>query len=136
MMLSMHFINNDMQKNSPSNIVITVFLFQRRIRQWCLLVVLLAVVCVCVQFLFLLPSLKTASSLFFVLKDRIFQKSSPLRHGAELTKQIENAKPMVLLVTDGGGDHNVTNASVQANLIATFVKLDLDFLFAMRTCPT
>ena len=71
-----------------------------------------------------------------VLKDRIFQKSSPLRHGAELTKEIENATSMLLLVTDGGGDHNVTHASVQANLIVTFVILDLDFLFAMRTCPT
>ena len=43
---------------------------------------------------------------------------------------------MLLLVIDGGGDHNVTHTSVQANLIATFVKLDLDFLFAIRTCPT
>ena len=42
---------------------------------------------------------------------------------------------MLLLVTDGGADH-VTHASVQASLIATFVKLDLDFLFAMRTYPT
>ena len=75
------------------------------------------------------------------LKDRIFQKSGPLRHGAELSGQIKDRindfwKSILLLVTDGGGDHNVTNPSVQAGLVSLFVDLDLDFLCAMRTCPT
>ena len=75
------------------------------------------------------------------LKDRIFQKSGPLRHGTELSGQIKDRindfwKSILLLVTDGGGDHNVTHASVQASLVALFIDLDLDFLCAMRTCPT
>lgn len=75
------------------------------------------------------------------LKDRIFQKSGPMRHGKELSTQINNLvddfwKPILLLITDGGGDHNITHASVQASLLALFIDLDLDFLCAMRTCPT
>ena len=75
------------------------------------------------------------------LKDRIFQKSSPLRHATELSAQITERiedfyKPILLLVTDGGGDHNVTHGSVQASLVALFIHRDLDFLCAMRTCPT
>ena len=42
----------------------------------------------------------------------------------------------MLLVTNGGGDHNVSHASVQVALICLFFYLDLDMLVAMRTCPT
>ena len=71
------------------------------------------------------------------LKDCVFQK----RHGTELSAQIKNqvndlSKSILMLITDGGGDHNITHASVQASLLALFVSQDLDFLCAMRTCPT
>ena len=48
----------------------------------------------------------------------------------------ELCKEILVLVTDGGGDHNVTHASVQVALICLFLYLDLDMLVAMCTCPT
>ena len=85
---------------------------------------------------------KAAEESFFsgkaevTLKDRIFQKSSSSRHGTKLFDQIWDVKPILLLVTDGGNDHNVCHASVQASLVAMFLNLELNFLFAMRTCAT
>ena len=78
------------------------------------------------------------------LKDRVFQKSSRFRHVTEIHNQLEalndsevsSAKEILLLVTDGGGDHNVTHTSVQLSLGALFLNLNLDMLVAMRTCPT
>ena len=63
-------------------------------------------------------------------------KSCPLRRGTELTAQIKSRvddflKYVLLLISNGGGDHNKTHASVQASLIATFINLDLDFFCAM-----
>ena len=71
------------------------------------------------------------------LKYRIFEKSSPMRHATELhIKEMNNSIPqlskeILLLVTDGGGDHNVTHASVQASLIALFLQFNTDMLVAM-----
>ena len=42
----------------------------------------------------------------------------------------------MLLLINRGEDHNITRALVQASFIATFIKLDLDFLCAVRTSPT
>ena len=45
------------------------------------------------------------------------------------------SKPILLLYTDGGPDHNNTFASNQLALLALFLQLDLDMLVAMRTAP-
>ena len=74
----------------------------------------------------------------------MFEKSSPIRHATELYHQVckmndyetELFKEILLVVTEGGGDHNVSHASVQVALICIFLHLDLDMLVAMRTCPT
>ena len=42
---------------------------------------------------------------------------------------------IVLLYTDGGGDHNVTHISTHISLINIFLKHDLDMLQAVRTLP-
>ena len=48
----------------------------------------------------------------------------------------ELSKKILLIVTDGGGDHNATHASVKASLICLFLQFNIDMLVAMRTCPT
>ncbi len=74
---------------------------------------------------------------FTCLKDSVFQHSSPLRHGAELYKLLQNIeyKPILCLYSDSGPDHRVTYLSVQVSLICLFQALDLDFLIAARTAP-
>ena len=78
-------------------------------------------------------------------KDRVFQASTPMRHVRELGNILQASyssncerldKPVLLLYTDGGGDYNVTHASVQISLLCLFLELDLDMLVAVRTCPT
>ena len=72
------------------------------------------------------------------IKDSSFQPSSANRHAAELSKllsQRDQKKPILLLYTDGGGDHNVTHISTQISLINLFLKHDLDMLQAVRTPP-
>ena len=51
-------------------------------------------------------------------------------------KEVELFKEILLLVIGGGGDHNVSHASVQVALICLFLFLNLDMLVAMPTCPT
>ena len=77
------------------------------------------------------------------IKERVFESSSPMRHATELHGQIlemidngEQSKEILTIVTDGGGDHNVTHAPVQVALICLFFHLNVDMLVAMRTCPT
>lgn len=48
---------------------------------------------------------------------------------------ISEAKPILLLYTDGGPDHRLTYLSVQLSMIALFLQLDLDVLIAGRTAP-
>jgi hypothetical protein len=73
-----------------------------------------------------------------ILKEAVFQPSSPMRHGTELnswlTMEIGN-KLILFLYTDGGPDHRVTYVSTQLSLIALFLNLDLDLLCAARTAP-
>ena len=76
-------------------------------------------------------------------KERVFQPSSPFRHACELehilqescSEELSNRKTL-LLFSDGGPDHRVTYGSVQISLLSLFLKLDLDQLIALRTCPT
>lgn len=42
---------------------------------------------------------------------------------------------MVVLTTDGGGDHNTTYLSVTLSAAAVFIVYNLDGLIHMRTCP-
>ena len=73
------------------------------------------------------------------LKDGVFEKSNPIRHCEELTRvfgpQIADGKSILLLLTDGGPDRNLTFASVQAPLLAAALKLDVDMLIVVRTVP-
>lgn len=71
----------------------------------------------------------------------VFQKSCSLRHGTKLTAKIKTRvddflESVLLLFTNGGGDHNKTHASVQKSLIATFINLDLEFFCTKWSCPT
>ena len=75
------------------------------------------------------------------IKDRVFEKSNAMRHYTELCAQIREMddslimkEELLMLVTDGGSDHNISHASVQVALICLFMQLDLDMLVAMRTC--
>ncbi len=71
-----------------------------------------------------------------VLKDAVFQQSSPMRHSAELCVILsENPQPALFLYSDGGPDHRITYTSVQVSLITLFRKLNLDYLCAARTAP-
>ena len=57
------------------------------------------------------------------VKDAIFEPSSGLRHSTELSKVISQSvpdKPVLLIYTDGGPDHNLTFAANQLALIALF----------------
>ena len=80
-----------------------------------------------------------------ITKDRLFERSTPVRHMTELCTEIREkgskdgikcSEQILLLCTDGGGDHKISKISVQISLICLFLQLDLDDLIAMRTCPT
>ena len=71
-------------------------------------------------------------------KEGVFQPSSPMRHGAELSSWLTaqlGSKSILLLYTDGRPDHRLTYVSTQLSLIALFLNLNLDLLCAARTAP-
>ena len=72
------------------------------------------------------------------LKDTIMQPSTPIRHAAEmrsaLTKE-ERERPVRMVYSDGGTDHNIVHPAVQISLLALFLIDDLDILVAARCCP-
>lgn len=65
------------------------------------------------------------------LHDAIFSPSSSLMHAEKFSHLCED-KPILLLLTDGGPDHNLTFGSVKLSLIALFKKMNLDMLVAVR----
>ena len=71
------------------------------------------------------------------VKDAVLENSGPWRHAEELERAVADAvtasATVVLLLTDGGPDHNLTFAVVQASHIATCLHLNLDVL--LRTVP-
>jgi len=69
-----------------------------------------------------------------VLKDKVSQPSSLLRHATELIRILEKEDHNPILITDGP-DHRVTFPSVKLSLIALFQSLDLDMLISVRICP-
>ncbi|XP_070563443.1 uncharacterized protein [Ptychodera flava] len=74
-----------------------------------------------------------------ILKDTIFEPSSPLRHAAEMRKAVSTEGkldlPIRAIYSDGGSDHRVSYPSVQISLIGLFLLDDLDFLVAARCAP-
>ena len=75
---------------------------------------------------------------FVLLKDTVFEPSSPFRHACELQHILQSvsfSKPVLFLYSDGGPDHRLTYVSVQLSLICLFLKMNLDFLCAGRTAP-
>lgn len=72
-----------------------------------------------------------------ILKDSIFEASSAFRHAVEFSKTIQKFpdKPFLFIGSDGGPDHNLTYIQTILSYIALFLKLDLDFLHAVRTPP-
>ena len=76
-----------------------------------------------------------------VVKDSIFEPSSAERHAIELqqllTSQPDEALLAVLLVlTDGGQDHNCRHVSVQMTWLAFFLATGLDMIIVSRAAPT
>ena len=74
-----------------------------------------------------------------ILKDSIFEASSPTRHTAELGMLIKKLYPSaaaLIVFTDGGPDHNNKHMSVRLGLLALFLELDIDTMLVMRTAPT
>ena len=70
-------------------------------------------------------------------KDKVAQQSSALRHATELTSIVRTlygtsgrsaAKPIVVVVRDGGPDHCVPFGSVKVANLCLFQALDLDML--------
>ena len=73
-------------------------------------------------------------------KDKITQPSSPYRHSVELVHLIKSTplddpKPVLVILSDGGPDHRLCYGSVQISMIALFSKLNLDMLVCMQMCP-
>ena len=80
---------------------------------------------------------------FVTNKDKVTQPSSALRHSAELTDLIAthfgadghiSAKPIAIVVGDGGPDHRVTFGSVKVSSLTLFRALNLDMLICVQTC--
>lgn len=78
------------------------------------------------------------------VKEKVFQPSSPGRHTAEIARALrEHASnddvtldvPILLIFSDGGPDHRVTFQTVKVALLALFLALDLDVLYAARCAP-
>ncbi len=78
-------------------------------------------------------------------KNKVTQPSSPIRHATELSKilvreacaedSVTGDKSILLIMSDGGPDHRLSYGSVQVALLALFLRLNLDMLIAVRTCP-
>ena len=60
-----------------------------------------------------------------------FLYDNGLRH-----ERVKCSEQILLLCTGGDGEHNVSKISVQISLICLFLRLDLDYLIAMRKWPT
>ena len=77
---------------------------------------------------------------YVLVKDAVFQPSTPLRHSTEMRKALQHAglhrqTEVLLVYSDGGPDHNVKFVTVWLAHILLFLACDLDFLIAARTCP-
>jgi len=84
--------------------------------------------------------------IYMCLKNKIFEPSESFRHFEEtarifnlhllsLPSHVASMKTMLSLLSDGGGDRNITHRSVQLSYLALFLSLDLDRLLIQRTAP-
>ena len=78
-------------------------------------------------------------------KEKVFVPSNCYRHLAELLNilrlhflddDVTNSNKILLLISDCGGNHNVTHISTQILLICLFLQLDLHVLIALRCCTS
>ena len=71
------------------------------------------------------------------IKEAMFEPSSAIRHATELNKilGLYDPKPILLIYSDGGPDHNLTFLATQISYICLFLNRDLDMLSAIRTPP-
>ncbi|XP_055999413.1 uncharacterized protein LOC130048586 [Ostrea edulis] len=85
-----------------------------------------------------------SGTLHITLKDKVFQSSTPFRHGMETINilrefhshdDVNLDKPILFRYTDGGPDHRTTFRSVQVAALLEFISLDLDLLVCVRTAP-
>ena len=83
-----------------------------------------------------------SGQVYVVNKNKVTQPSSALRHSAELSKNVlqeycatGSNKSVLVVMSDGGPDHRLSYGSVQVALLALFIRLNLDVLIAVRTCP-
>lgn len=76
------------------------------------------------------------------LKEAAFEKSTPIRHAAELGKFLQSPneeqvplQPILAVLSDGGPDHRVSYLATQISLICLFLRYDLDYLVAIQGAP-
>ena len=72
------------------------------------------------------------------IKDTIFEASNPWRHAAEMSQLLftyHPSKKILLLYSDGGGDHNLTFNNVQLSIISVQKKHDYDAVIIARCAP-
>ena len=74
-----------------------------------------------------------------MIKEGAFEPLSPLCHTTELSNVLGDRvqhKPILFVYSDGGPDHRVTYISMKLALNALFIKMDVDYLCAVRTAHT
>lgn len=83
-----------------------------------------------------------SGQVYVVNKNKVTQPSSALRHSAELSKNVlqeycatGSNKSVLVVMSDGGPDHRLSYGSMQVALLALFIRLNLDVLIAVCTCP-
>lgn len=83
-----------------------------------------------------------SGQVYVVNKNKVTQPSSALCHSAELSKIVlqeccatSSNKSVLVVMSDGGPDHRLSYGSVQVALLALFIRLNLDVLITVRTCP-
>ena len=73
---------------------------------------------------------------YTTLKNTILQPCSPMRNMAEISQIIvDQGKPILVVFSDGGGDHRLTFLSVQLGFVSLFVKYKLAYIVAGRCAP-
>ena len=75
---------------------------------------------------------------FYSIKSMVFEGSTALRGVVEIGTLLETVYPKDMpnrfyLITDGGGDRNITHVTVQKYLVVLFRKYRFDEIIAIRT---
>ena len=75
---------------------------------------------------------------FYSIKPMVFEGSTALHGVVEIGTLLETVHPKDMpnrfyLITDGGGDQNITHVTVQNYLVALFRKYRFDEIIAIRT---